>query len=67
MSQRPSASFRCMVIRCDARPRTLQCVYSNSLQGFTAISKKDGKPQARSDDGGDGSPGKRNTLKPAGE
>jgi hypothetical protein len=39
-------------------------------QGFTEIPKKDGKPhtpQARSDDGGDGSPIKRSPLKTAGQ
>jgi hypothetical protein len=35
-------------------------------QGFTEISKKDGKPQARSEDVGDSSPIKRSPLKSAG-
>jgi hypothetical protein len=49
------------------------CICASSIlkilchpQGFTAISKKDGKPQARSDDGGDSSPVKRSPLKSAG-
>lgn len=38
----------------------------NSFQGFTEISKKDGKQQARGDDAGEISPVKRSPLKGAG-
>jgi hypothetical protein len=54
---------------CSARVST--CILSilkspRYFQGFTEISKKDGKPQARGDDGGDSSPVKRSPLKSAG-
>jgi hypothetical protein len=47
--------------------RVMHPYFSRFFQGFTEISKKDGKVQPRSDDGGDSSPVKRSPLKSAGQ
>ncbi len=68
--QQPFSSCRCSATWFVARTSSLTVLNVIRKQGFTEIPKKDGKPhtpQARSDDGGDGSPIKRSPLKTAGQ
>jgi hypothetical protein len=68
ISKRPSSSSPNLATW--SATRAAACVlhpyFSRFFQGFTSISKKDGKVQPRSDDGGDSSPVKRSPLKTAG-